>query len=91
MRRKTKIANELNINLTQISARVEELTTNLKNKNEYFEETCEESEEYVSEDDEEEESEEEDEEEEEESDSNKFDVEVKQPTEIEMMEVRNKW
>jgi hypothetical protein len=79
-RKNARIVDELDINLSQISAKVEKLTTDLTdNKNDYLDEVCE-SEEYSSE---------EEEEAEDESD-NKFDVsiEVKQPSEIEVMEVR---
>ncbi|RZC33722.1 IBR domain containing protein [Asbolus verrucosus] len=86
-KKNAKIVNELNINLSQISARVEELTTNLKDKkrrDDYMDETCE-SDEYVSE---EEDEEDEEEEEEQSEDNNKIDVsiEVKQPSDVEVME-----
>jgi hypothetical protein len=81
-RKNARIVDELDINLSQISAKVEKLTTDLTdNKNDYLDEVCE-SEEYSSEEEEEEEAEDES--------DNKFDVsiEVKQPSEIEVMEVR---
>jgi hypothetical protein len=82
-RKNARIVDELDINLSQISAKVEKLTTDLTdNKNDYLDEVCE-SEEYSSE-------EEEEEEQAEDESDNKFDVsiEVKQPSEIEVMEVR---
>ncbi|XP_063922547.1 E3 ubiquitin-protein ligase lubel isoform X3 [Zophobas morio] len=72
-KKNSEIVNSLNINLKQISAKVKKLTTNLKDQkgSDYYEETCE-SEEYESEEEE----------------DNKIDinVEVKQPSEIEVME-----
>ncbi|XP_030754545.1 uncharacterized protein LOC115881269 isoform X2 [Sitophilus oryzae] len=96
---KTKVAQELNIDLTQISDRVNQLTLNLDNKAQNFqsiEETCE-SEEYESEEeievDETESSIEErdgsyidDELGNDGSEGNEFKVEKKEPTEIEVME-----
>lgn len=91
-----KIAEQLNINIAQYSDKVNELTSNLNHRNnlnnQSIEETCE-SEEYVSD---EEIDEEEGEEEEEEIQDPKngeminlnVQVEVKQPTEHELMEVR---
>ncbi|XP_064212943.1 E3 ubiquitin-protein ligase lubel-like isoform X3 [Tribolium castaneum] len=84
-KKKAKIANELDINLAQISARVEELTTSLGRKNE-FDETCESEEEYVSEESEEEDEEEEEDDDDDEDNQIDLNIEVKQPSEIELME-----
>ncbi|XP_018564657.1 uncharacterized protein LOC108906015 isoform X2 [Anoplophora glabripennis] len=89
-KRNVEMSRDLNINLSQISARVNKLTTSLKESNKYsIEETCE-SEEYLS-DPEDEEGEEaliEDEFEENEMEilSTDLKIELKEPTEIEIME-----
>lgn len=93
-----EIVNELNINLSQISAKMNELTADLNEKtvnhfpNQYsIEETCE-SEEYLSDEDEEDDEEAEDDDELVENDDNlkilnDLQIEIKQPTELEIMEV----
>lgn len=92
-------AARLNINLSEIREKVNQLTSNLNQKqlnskksNSYIEETCESSEDYLSE----EELEEDDIEETSEDDmghlteklKNDLNIEIKQPTELELMQVR---
>lgn len=92
-------AAELNINLTEIREKVNELTSNLNEKrlnykkpNSYIEETCESSEDYLSEEeleeDEIEETSDDDVEHLAEKLKNDLNVEIKQPTELELMQVR---
>lgn len=93
-----RAATELNINLSQISEKVNELTSNLnenekhlnyKKLNSYIEETCESSEDYLSEEELEEDEELEEASEEDVKDlTEKLSVEIKQPTELELMQVK---
>lgn len=101
-RENLRSATELNVNLSQISQKVDELTSNLnhekrlnyKKPNSYIEETCESSEDYLSEeeleaDDTSEEVSEDDIKELTEKLNNDLNVEIKQPTELELMQVRS--
>lgn len=94
-----KSVNELNINLSQINEKVRELTSTLNNTDEkrkvyvkrhsYIEETCE-SEDYISDDDEQSEDETSEAEEnlqEEVESKTDLNIEIKQPTELELMQV----
>lgn len=93
-----KSVNELNINLSQINEKVRELTSTLNNtdenrkhyinRNSYIEETCE-SEDYISNDDEESENDESEAENLQQEVELKTDlnIEIKQPTELELMQV----
>lgn len=101
-RENLKSATELNINLSQISQKVDELTSNLnhekrtnfKKPNSYIEETCESSEDYLSEEELEDDDESEGSSENDdikhltEKLNNDLNVEIKQPTELELMQVR---
>lgn len=101
-REQTHSATELNINMSEISAKVTELTSNLHKKNDmisnckrsnsYIEETCESSEDYLSDEDLEEDGELEEVSEIDdilpEKQNTEFIFETKQPTELELMQVR---
>lgn len=91
-----KSVNELNINLSQINEKVRELTSTLNNadesrkhyisRNSYIEETCE-SEEYISDDDDEDDESEAQNLQQEVELKTDLNIEIKQPTELELMQV----